>query len=278
MKRIPAVVLIIFISIFLFVFFVTAEEPGLVLNFRDEEAITDDIENAETVNDFDYAFEDGEFLMSFKNVSGNNDPYVAISVDIDADTYTWVKFRIKNISDCKVCQFYFITTGTGGVNSANAKTEFQISTNDTDYKDYIINIPDANEATTGTSSLWSGTASMFRMDFFSMSAANGIVAEGPAMYVDYIAFFKTQEDAMAYTEPAVVTPAPTSTITPTPEITPTAEAPVESVRVTPVNTPENTPEKFGNKNTDLLIKIGVPVVIVAAVIVCVVVIVKKKKK
>ncbi|MBE6689450.1 MAG: S-layer homology domain-containing protein [Ruminococcaceae bacterium] len=138
-----------------------------------------------------------------KNVG---DPYVTlVNQHLDAQKYPWIKFRVRNLSDATQFEMHFASTATGDKITGSSCTHFPISSKDEDFVEYIFNIKDANLASQGinpdesqSTSVWSGTISQLRFDCMWKAEPSGQMATGSQMYVDYIAFFASEEDAKNY--------------------------------------------------------------------------------
>ncbi|MDR0286284.1 MAG: hypothetical protein LBI03_01025, partial [Clostridiales bacterium] len=177
MNKLRILILLIVAVVILSTTVIYGADPGPVLNFNDEAEIE---EIALPEHDCTADWEDGIYTVVSTNESGDGDPYIAYTMDIDADTYTWAKFRIKNLSDCTTFEFHFNPNNTGI--AASSKVHFTMTANDTDWKEYVVNIPEANVETvnylvdisTGLpsdppgkidESLWTGDVDNFRFDF-----------------------------------------------------------------------------------------------------------------
>jgi hypothetical protein len=135
------------------------------------------------------------------------DTYVSIDVSenpIDAATYQWLRISIRNLSDLPKFEFHYGGDFEGIV--AKACTHINISTKDTEYKSYIINIPETNKATfpvhpaidLAEDSNWQGNISTFRLDFGYLEESGGHAKNGDKMYLEYVAFFDSQAAAEGF--------------------------------------------------------------------------------
>tara|TARA_R110002049_G_scaffold279949_1_gene459070 strand:+ start:22760 stop:23485 length:726 start_codon:yes stop_codon:yes gene_type:complete len=90
--------------------------------------------------------------------------------NVDADTYKYLHIRIKNLSADN--DILALANGTGAIVAS-----ISISVNDTDYKDYTVEI---------TNSKWTGAITPFK--FFPKSTANGNLSKAGTIIYDYIIF------------------------------------------------------------------------------------------
>ncbi|MBE6687898.1 MAG: hypothetical protein E7588_01320 [Ruminococcaceae bacterium] len=144
----------------------------------------------------------GETEKSNGDVYGTSKP----EVPFDGDKYQWIKLRIRNRSAAEVFEFHFVSDGTGGKLVADSCTHFPITANDTEFKEYIFNIPECNMSSQNVNadvklekSVWSGKISTLRYDFMWIAEPSGQVPTGSEMDVQYIGFFESEEAAKAHT-------------------------------------------------------------------------------
>lgn len=228
--------------------------------------------------------------------SATGDVYGSVLFDptIDAATYKWLKIGLKNESPYTTFEFHY--GGDMHGIAAEACTHFPISANDTDYKTYVINIPESTIATypvhpaidfTNVSVFWEGKINEFRMDFAYDVEPGGRVAEGTKMYVEYIAFFDSKEAADAWTYTPAGGPVEETTAAATTE----APAATAAVTETPAATNDGSAaatdgsaaattaaaEDGSSSSTGIIIG-GVAAAVVVIIIIAAVVSSKKKKK
>lgn len=148
------------------------------------------------------------------------DPYFTVSNSsgFEADENPWMVIKLKNLSDIGTFEMHYATSlhTMGGATVLH----FDITAQDTDYKTYVVNIPQANLDTAYplngpdgiaqqagstdtpieelTDSTWEGTVSDIRLDCLYKEGKSGMVPDGAEMYIEYLAFFATEEDANAY--------------------------------------------------------------------------------
>ncbi|MHC1695194.1 MAG: hypothetical protein AB9835_07960 [Eubacteriales bacterium] len=227
--------------------------------------------------------------------NGNGDVYGTLKFDpaIDAATYKFMKISLKNVSPYTTFEFHY-GGDLHGI-AAEACTHFPISANDTDYKTYVINVPDATVATypvhpaidfTNLPVFWEGNISDFRLDFAYDVEPGGRAAEGTKMYIEYIAFFDTKEAADAWTfkpakgaveetTKAPETQAPTEAATQAPQSATEQDSAATDSSADTTQSADNTSDTTGDK-TWLLI--GAGAVVAIAVIIIVISAVTRKKK
>ncbi|MBQ9922864.1 MAG: S-layer homology domain-containing protein [Clostridia bacterium] len=140
---------------------------------------------------------------------GNGDCNLSEKVNFDADTYPWIKMRIRNLSDAEVFEMHFACTGTNQKITAESCTHFPISARDEDFKEYVFNVKDYNVKSMQVNgfdlkeSVWDGNVSIVRYDCMWLAEPSGQMPTGSQMYIDYIAFLSDEETAKAY-QPEVV--------------------------------------------------------------------------
>ncbi|MBQ9922318.1 MAG: S-layer homology domain-containing protein, partial [Clostridia bacterium] len=137
------------------------------------------------------------------NEGHTGDLYFVIKEELDT-SYEWIKMRIRNHSDAENFEFHFASSGTGGKVTAESCTHFPISAKDSEFKEYIFNIKQCNAATNGADSAWTGKATQLRFDCMWIAEPSGQMPKGSQMDIDYIAFFKSEEDAKAFAAPKKV--------------------------------------------------------------------------
>lgn len=281
-----------------------ATEPELILDFTDEYTM-DDTNARNTYSNLVWDTDEGYLHIVSTNgpdEGGNGDPNMIFNFDqygyLDADTYHYMKIKLRNHSEVTRFQLHFSTT-TRGLEAATS-TLFDLSTNDTDFVTYVIDVAKANEdslpiskeytpSITDEESLWTGDVNTIRLDFLFDAYPGGQVPTGSEMDIEYVAFFASEEDANAWelgTKPDPTEPPATTEpeATETPEVTETpdnaTEAPATSAN-TSVPTASaatatgSTDESSGGISTPVIIAIAAAAVVVIAVVV--IVIVKKKK-
>ncbi|MHB1153988.1 MAG: hypothetical protein ACYCWE_20820 [Eubacteriales bacterium] len=180
--------------------------PTLLWEFGTDTGIEDNM-GANSLGSVTYAAED--FYHIFTATGG--DPYV--SVDLSADDVSqvaWVKARVLNKSSATAIELFGATDGRGL--SGPECTHIDILPNSAEWQTVIVNVPASNVATANafknpaeplTETYWTGTVEWIRLDPMWHIGDDGLDAGGSMLndeqiYIDYIAFFATEADAIAY--------------------------------------------------------------------------------
>ena len=134
------------------------------------------------------------------------DPYFTVSNSsgFEADENPWMVIKLKNLSDIGTFEMHYATSlhTMGGATVLH----FDITAQDTDYKTYVVNIPQANLDTAYplngpdgiaqqagstdtpieelTDSTWEGTVSDIRLDCLYKEGKSGMVPDGAEMYIE----------------------------------------------------------------------------------------------
>lgn len=230
-----AVALVLFMQIS----FVSAEEqtlplsaaPGDIIDFTDSDILDPEYGVFNSASSVEYDADLGYLHIVSQNgpdAGGNGDPNMLFNLDrLDADRYCWMKIKLRNYSEVTRFQLHFGDTSV----TAASNTLFEISTQDAEFKTYVINLKQANEATFPISSaysnigdpeasLWTGEISYFRLDFLFIDFPGGQVPTGSEMDVEYVAFFDSEEAANAFTNEKPTAPTTDMTETESPQETP----------------------------------------------------------
>ena len=141
-------------------------------------------------NQVETEFEDEALKIT---VTGG-DPYFIVAMvgamGLDADEYRYAKISLKNESvNGTHCGFFFGTDVNPGPAGPD-NTLFLISTEDTEYNSYVVDMIDQ----CAEPGRWTGNVTAFRIDPIDASPAE----PGDVIYIKYIAFFKTAEEAEAF--------------------------------------------------------------------------------
>lgn len=139
----------------------------------------------------------------------NYDPYFAITGGETGDNfnlseYPVFKIRLKNETCFEIFES-FLMIGSGATGDDNFR--FNISSEDEEYKEYIVDIG----ATNGQEFLTKrDPISGVRLDALAIGpdSVNDLANPSPYLFIEYFGFFKTVEDAQNW-NPAHVTPAAT---------------------------------------------------------------------
>ncbi|MBE6689344.1 MAG: S-layer homology domain-containing protein [Ruminococcaceae bacterium] len=184
---------------------VYATEPGYVFMPHDGFQYMEMVVSGDS--DFTYTKGYGT-LTVIKDIDdkNNGDPFVWLNTELNSE-YEWIKFRIRNRSEATQFEFHFASPATDNAVAAQSCTHFPITSNDADFKEYVYNIKEANiasQSVNGVSleeSVWSGIISQLRFDGMWKAEPSGQMPKGSSMDFDYVAFFKTKQEADAYTGP-----------------------------------------------------------------------------
>ena len=184
--------LLAFFILFCVLFVMSVSAAGTFWTFDDEAsalAWADRSANGGTVG-----YEDGSLVIY---VSDAGDPYFQHGLtpeeQFDAAAFPFVKIKYKVIgSDETLSEFFWGSSVTPG---PVAETNYQFSRKDSEeWVEYVEKIRDTSFGT------WEGIIDNFRID-----PIQGAVDGTEVVYVDYIAFFATEEEALAW-QPAVAVP------------------------------------------------------------------------
>ncbi len=197
----------------------SAAEPGKLIDFYYE-----DLYNDAAVS------QENECLVNWKNnslyfkastaASELKDPYFSLAAgsDFQTEDHPWMVIKLKNLSDITTFEMHY-GTSIHAMNGA-AVVHFDIKAKDSDYQTYVVNIPEANLATAYplngpggiaeqagsttppidklSKSTWEGTLTTLRFDCLYKDGASGNVPDGAEMYIEYAAFFSSEDDAKAF--------------------------------------------------------------------------------
>jgi hypothetical protein len=218
--------LVMVVSMFSSLSVSAASEPGYVYDFYYE----DDMDYAYTVSGIyccDVSWEDHALKIVAENLDDLGDPYFYVNniaeEDMEASDYPYAAFCIKNLTDATEYEGHFGTT----MHPVSGSTvfHFDIDPNMTEFKTYVIDMrvqnqinvnringPDgisAEEGATGNlvpemeegESFWEGSVTNLRFDSAYRGGRSGLAEEGDTLYVAWVAFFETEEDAKNYAGP-----------------------------------------------------------------------------
>ncbi|MBQ3867426.1 MAG: hypothetical protein II789_02645, partial [Clostridia bacterium] len=203
-----------------------ASEPGYVYDFYYEE----DLEDVYVITGT-YCCEAGWEDHALKIVAvdagelGDTNFYInsIADGDMEASDYPYMAFSVKNPTDATEFEGHFGTN----LHPISGSTVFHadIEPNMTEYKTFIVNMPQSNHdnvnrinAPGGLSdqegatanivdemedgeSCWEGTVTTMRFDSIYRSGRSGEAQDGDTMYIAWMAFFETEEDAKNYKGP-----------------------------------------------------------------------------
>ena len=216
---------------------VSAAEPGYVYDFY-YEADFNTVYPVTGLSECNVTWEDHAIKIVAENVSEIGDPNFYIDSIVDAEMeaadYPFVAVNLKNLTDCTEFEGHFSTD----LHTISGSTvfHFDIDPNMTEFKTYVfdmtkanvesvnrINGPEGISAQEGATnnlvpemeegaSFWEGTVQRIRLDSAYREGRSGMAVDGDTVYVAWMAFFATEEEAKNFTEPARSaerTPAPT---------------------------------------------------------------------
>ena len=136
----------------------------------------------------------------------SGDPYFLIVPASDTgetfslEEYPVLKIRIKNESPSTTGEFFIARNGQNNV-AAGDEIQYDITANDTEFKEYIVNLKELK----GESFVSAGDVSALRVDTVKLTSAKNPTAEEAfsdaepfVVYIDYFGFFKTVADAEAW--------------------------------------------------------------------------------
>ena len=217
-------------------FSVNAEAPGYVYDFYYRE---DYGEYAQTgYYCIDTVWEDNALKLVATDAGELGDTYVyfndVANESIDAEDYPYFAICCKNITDAPEFEAHFGTS----MHAISGSTVFhvELDKNMDEFKTFVTYLPDANrtyvnlingpdgisaqegatanvvqEMEEGTT-FWEGTVNTFRVDSLYRSGRSGEALEGDTLYIAWMGFFATEEDAKNF--------APDHSVERTPEPTP----------------------------------------------------------
>jgi pyruvate/2-oxoglutarate dehydrogenase complex dihydrolipoamide acyltransferase (E2) component len=163
------------------------------------------------------SYEDGSLVIY---ISDEGDPYLQHGLteeeQFDAASFPFVKIRVKTVGAVETLSEFF--WGSSVNPGPVGETKIQFNRDDTeDWAEYVIKIQDTKYGT------WEGIINNFRYD-----PIQGQVFGDEVVYIDYIAFFATEEEALAWQPTAAAAPAAEA---------PAAEAPAETAAAAADETP-----------------------------------------
>lgn len=221
-------------------------EPSILWNFGTDEEMSGIMG---TPSALEYTSGSDGTTEYYEFTATGQDPNIVINSSAsDVSDVTWVKARVKNVSGVATAIELFGSTNGRGLSGPEC-THIDISTDTEEWQTVIVNIPESNVATANQykgasleTTYWEGFVSSIRLDPMWRAAddgtdAGGSMNEGDKIWIDYIAFFPTKEEAEAYEPAAAPTTAAPAEETPAETDAPAAEAPAET---TPTEAPAET--------------------------------------
>ena len=156
-----------------------------------------------------------------KIIAQTGDPYFLIVPASDMGEYfsladyPVLKIRMRNETPSTVGELFINRSGANNV-TADDEIQYDITANDTEFKEYIIDLKELM----GEEFVSAGEVSALRLDVVNLAdvedpTAEDAYADGEpyTVYIDYLGFFKTVEDAEAW-NPAHLAAAETPTAAP----------------------------------------------------------------
>ncbi|MDD4773550.1 MAG: hypothetical protein PHZ09_08075 [Eubacteriales bacterium] len=220
--------------------------PTLLWDFGEGTDIEDNMGGKSAANVLTYEAESFYHIFTAQG----NDPYVSVDYSMDdVSQVFWVKARVLNKSYATAIELFGATNGRGL--AGPECTHIDILPNHDEWQTVIVNIPESNINTVNnykavdpiTETYWEGTLDWIRLDPMwsegdDGSDSGGSMVDGEQIYIDYIAFFSSEADAIAYVgtqEQAELDAAAAAAAAEAPEVAePADEAPAETpVDVTP---------------------------------------------
>lgn len=180
--------------------------PSILWDFGTDSDIGDYMGKNSGATDLTYEAENYYYIFT----ATGSDPNISMDISAsDVSQVLWVKARVLNKSYATAIELFGHTDGRGLTGSEC--THIDILPNDDQWQTIITYIPDANIATVNaykavdplTETYWTGTVDWIRLDPMWSAGddgndAGGSMVDGQQIYIDYIAFFPTQEEAVAY--------------------------------------------------------------------------------
>jgi len=198
-------------------FTVIAAERPVVIDFSRDDWVMNDI-NADAI--MDIVNIDGRRVIRVEVINGadlddptdnSGDPnatvrYFADDYQLDGDTHQWIRISYMNRSDAPYFEFHFASPTQG----MHVSTSFNVDIQPQSAWSYTVAhvptelerfFPKRPEDVTDPDNFvnhWGGLISGLRLDFMYYEEPGGRAREGDVIYVEYIAFFDTEEAARAF--------------------------------------------------------------------------------
>jgi len=203
MKKILGMIMITCMLVSMLVMGVSAAEPTILWDFGEDSDIESYMSGAGSVT----YYGEGDYHTF---IATGGDPYVTVNMGADdVSSVVWAKARVKNPGPAQAIELFGATNGRGL--AGPECTHIDIETSE-DWKSYIIYIPDENVRTVNaykdpqhaiTEPYWTGTVESIRLDPMWQEGddgadSGGSMEVGDEIYIDYIAFFPTEADAIAF--------------------------------------------------------------------------------
>lgn len=181
---------------------VSAADPSILWDFGEDEEMSEYMSGAANV--MYYGEEDYYAFMAT-----GQDPYVTMNTPTeDVTEVQWAKIRVKNPSTATAVELFGATNGRGL--TGPECTHINIESECNEWRTYIINVFESNLITANTykgqsleTTYWMGTVDSIRLDPMwkvggSDNDEGGSMEPGEEIYIDYVAFFAEEKDAIAF--------------------------------------------------------------------------------
>ena len=175
--------------------------PTLLWDFNSDEAMNAQMgENRRNLIEYTGG-KDAEGNSYYTFTATGNEPFVSMETPVNSVyDIQWVKVRAKNLNCAsKVIELFACRENNTNVNG-NTCTHIKLA-QDTEWHEYIVNIPESNVATANaiknanlTSTAWTGNINWIRLDAMGDDEGKGMKS-GDQIQIDYMAFFPTQAEA-----------------------------------------------------------------------------------
>ncbi len=238
---------------------IVVEDPDFLYKFYDEYSDAYSMLAANPNSLVEYDSDEKALSVMAMSMDPNfflKPPYEAM----ECSDYPYMKIRLKNSSDIETFEFYFGVDGEAL--SESTAVRFNMDVKQTEYKDYILNLSKLNSG-------WIGELTSLRLDCFS----NCNTIDETKMFIKYMAFFKTKEDAENWNPDYTKNEEPSASNTPKPTIVNTLTPDVATPEVTVKN--DNGAKTQNSSFVTTIVIIIVSGLIVAA---ATVILIKKIKK
>lgn len=207
MKKFLGISLVLFMLVSMLSLSSFAADPTFVWDFGEGTDIESHMGANSAANALTWEAKDFYHIFT----AGGNDPFV--SMDFSADDVSqiiWCKARVYNPGPATAIELFGHTDGRGL--SGPECTHINITPNTNEWKTYIIDISKENMPTVNaykdpqyaiTEFYWQGTVDWIRLDPMWQegndgSDSGGSMVSGDQIWIDYIAFFSNEADAIAY--------------------------------------------------------------------------------
>ena len=150
----------------------------------------------------------GADLDDPENSGGDGNATVADFADyeLDADVYQWIRVSYRNLSDAPYFEFHFASPTSGFAVATSFNIDIQpqsawsytVAHVPTELERFFPKRPEDVPDPYNFVNHWAGMISNLRLDFMYYEEPGGRARLGDVMYVEYIAFFDSEEAARAF--------------------------------------------------------------------------------